>query len=98
MDDKRKLTGHPWHVGFLKMAEDDTRRHKRRCIYYVRENCCRKCGICVGSSHCSFYKESAVKQSSRQQINQQQINQQKIDQQKIDQQQIEELLRKIFGE
>ena len=90
MDDKRKLTGHPWHVGYLKMDEDDTRRHKRRCIYYLQNNNCRKCGMCGGSSHCSFYKESATKQLNQNQ-NRQQTEQ-------INRQQIDELLRKIFGE
>ena len=84
MDDKRKLTGHPWHVEILTMAEGDTRRHKKRCVYYSQNNYCRKiCGNCFGSSHCSYYKESGAKQLSRQQI---------------DRQQIEEMLRKIFKE
>lgn len=99
MDDKRKLTGHPWHVEYLKMDEDDTRRHKSRCIYHLKNNYCRKTsGNCFGSSHCSFYKESATKQLNQNQNRQQpeQINRQQSKQ--LSRQQINELLQKIFGE
>lgn len=62
MNDKRKLTGHPWHIGYLKMDENDTRRDKRKCIHFLRDdshkNYCQKNYVnCVGSSHCPYYKE-----------------------------------------
>ena len=62
MDDKRKLTGHPWHVGYLKMDENDTRRDKRRCMYFLKDEshknyCQKKFERCIGSSHCPYYKE-----------------------------------------
>ena len=52
----------PWHIGSPKMDENDTRRHKARCIYY--DNGTKKCRKvespywlmkCGGSSHCRFY-------------------------------------------
>ena len=87
MDDKRKLSGHPWHVGYLKMDEDDTRRHKKRCRYFLRDeshkNYCQKIsGNCFGSSHCPYYKESGAKKTTQEQSRNQ----------------VEEMLRKIFGE
>lgn len=62
MDDKRKLTGHPWHVGYLKMDENDSRRDKRRCKFFLKDEhhknyCQRNFVSCVGSSHCPYYKE-----------------------------------------
>ena len=88
MDDRRKLTGHPWHIRYLKMDENDTRRDKRRCIHFsneFHENYCQKNFTkCIGSSHCPFYKDlregrgvTVGKESSVK---------------------IEELLRKIFEE
>lgn len=107
MDDKRKLTGHPWHIEFLKMAEDDTRRHKKRCIHYSQNNSCRKiCGTCIGSSHCSFYKESGAEQLSRKQIEKtsdaEQLSREQIEKmsgsKQLSKKQIEKMLSKIFGE
>ena len=64
MDDKR-LPDTPWHVGFVKKEEDDPRRHKARCVYYVKGICHQgKMGCylrkCPGSSHCQYYAESEV--------------------------------------
>lgn len=86
-DDKRKLTGHPWHIEFLKMAENDTRRDKRKCRYFLRDeshkNYCQKnFGNCIGSSHCSFYEEGGAEKTT----------------QKTTQKQINEMIRKIFEE
>ena len=75
MDDKRKLTGHPWHVGYLKKDEDDPRRHKSRCVYFSRDDsrkghCARRSGTCIGSAHCQDYKETvAEKEVSSVKIN-----------------------------
>lgn len=68
MNDKRNLTGHPWHIGYLKMDEFDSKRDKRRCIYFFRDeynkNYCKKNFMnCIGSSHCSNYEEAEVKNS-----------------------------------
>lgn len=62
MNDKRNLTGHPWHIEYLKMDENDSRRDKRRCIYFERNTtynsyCKRNGGKCVSSSHCQDYSE-----------------------------------------
>lgn len=62
----------PWHIGSPKMDEDDTRRHKARCVYY--DNGTKKCRRiespywllkCGGSSHCQFYLDdpSVVKRT-----------------------------------
>lgn len=62
MADKRQLTGYPWHVEYIKMDKNDTRRDKRRCEYFLRDeshnNYCQKIfGRCFGSSHCPYYKK-----------------------------------------
>ena len=100
MDDKRKLTGHPWHVEFLKMDENDTRRHKKRCVYYSQNNSCRKnCGACIGSSHCPYYKESGAKQSGKKKIKDCQPSKKKSKAaNQPSEKQIEKMLRKIFKE
>lgn len=54
----------PWHIGSPKMDENDTRRHKARCVYF--DNATKKCRKvespywllkCGGSSHCQFYSD-----------------------------------------
>jgi len=59
-----KLPDTPWHIGYAKMAEGDTKRHKARCIYYDNQNkycitakspCCGT--TCGGSAHCGVYSE-----------------------------------------
>lgn len=56
----------PYHIGYLKMDENDSRRDKRRCVHfdriegcksYCKKNFCR----CPGSSHCKFYCEDMEK-------------------------------------
>lgn len=57
--------GTPSHIEYLKMSENDTKRHKSRCVEYDKKKkvcmCVRspyftmKCG---GSSHCKFYAET----------------------------------------
>ena len=58
-----KLTGVPWHVEQLRMEEGDQRRHKSRCEHYVKKN--NYCSVaktrCIGSAHCSYYRESPLK-------------------------------------
>ena len=59
----REMFDTPYHIGYLKMDENDSRRDKRRCIYFERnENCssyCRRNSVrCPGSSHCQFYNEN----------------------------------------
>ena len=101
MDDKRKLTGHPWHVEFLTMDENDTRRHKKRCVYYSQNNSCRKnCGTCIGSSHCSYYKECGANQPSKKKSKgaNQPSKKKSKDVNQPSKKQIEEMLRKIFKE
>ena len=55
----RQLTGVPWHTERMHRAEDDFRRHKRRCIHFIPKNGQCQCinGKCFGSAHCPDYKE-----------------------------------------
>ena len=62
MADSRKLTGYSWHSTSLKKDEFDDRRDKRRCVYFLkngsRQGYCRRGHLkCIGSTHCSYYKE-----------------------------------------
>ena len=58
MADSRKLTGYPWHSEFLKKDEFDDRRDRRRCCYFFKPCYCKGVYVkCIGSSHCSHYKE-----------------------------------------
>ena len=62
MVDSRKLTGYSWHSEFLKKDEFDDRRDRRRCVYFFKNGskqgyCNRGHLKCIGSSHCSHYKE-----------------------------------------
>lgn len=57
-DSLGKISGTPWHVGFVHMDSDDHKRDKRLCIHYGGNNTCKgKFKSCIGSSHCDFYKE-----------------------------------------
>lgn len=60
---KESLSGVPYHVTYLKMDDFDTARHKSRCIYYRKKgnHCNIKNEACIGSSHCSCYKEDPNK-------------------------------------
>ena len=55
-----RLTGTPWHVDRFARKEGDPRRHRSRCAYYDPEEkrCCFR-ARCIGSAHCSSYKEEA---------------------------------------
>ena len=62
MADSRKLTGYSWHSEFLKKDELDDRRDRRRCCHFFKngsnQGCCSGGHFkCIGSSHCSYYKE-----------------------------------------
>lgn len=56
------LTGTPWHIEKFTRQENDPRRHRSRCIYYISESkhCSYRCGQCIGSAHCSHYKENTI--------------------------------------
>lgn len=61
--EKIGLPDTPWHVGYVKKEENDSRRHKSRCVHI-------SCGICTygklrsymkncpGSAHCKYYAEN----------------------------------------
>lgn len=59
--------GTPSHLEYLHMKENDTKRHKSRCIEYDNKkdicmctdsaNYLLKCG---GSSHCKYYREETL--------------------------------------
>lgn len=51
----------PYHLSYLKMDEDDERRHRSRCRHYIEKNSCEYYSRCIGSSHCTYYKEKEFK-------------------------------------
>ena len=55
----KNLAGSPWHKEFLHMDEDDHKRDRRRCIYYVKDekHCTYQNTVCFGATHCKNYKE-----------------------------------------
>lgn len=54
-----KNIGTPCHSEYLKMKSGDTRRDKRRCIYYEKTEkwCSHNDFVCPGSTHCDDYIE-----------------------------------------
>ncbi len=54
-----RVSGTPWHVEVLRMDEIDDRRHRSRCVYYVKTDkyCVQYIGRCRGSAHCPYYEE-----------------------------------------
>ena len=58
-----QMTGTPWHVETLRMDEDDTRRHKSRCVHYQKTNkyCTKQKRTCPASAHCDYYKEDPTR-------------------------------------
>ena len=52
----KNMSGVPWHTEFLRMSEDDVRRHKNKCMYYDKGDCLVNC-ICHGSTNCMQYEE-----------------------------------------
>ena len=55
-----EMTGTPWHVGYLKMAENDKRRDKRKCRHLCEEDqyCIYLCAKCTSSKGCNYYEET----------------------------------------
>lgn len=54
------ISGTPWHVERVHNEdENDSRRHRTRCMYYDKEtkHCKRQYGMCVGASQCNVYRE-----------------------------------------
>lgn len=58
--------GTPSHIEYLKMSENDTHRHKSRCLEYDKKKnvcMCVKSPYftmhCCGSSHCKYYVEKS---------------------------------------
>lgn len=63
--------GTPVHISYLKMSEDDSRRHKSRCVEYDKKKnicMCMKSPYftmrCGGSSHCVYYSEKEIQDNS----------------------------------
>lgn len=52
-----QMTGTPWHVETIKKSEEDIRRHKMHCKYYIDGICTYKTTKCNGSSHCEIYND-----------------------------------------
>lgn len=71
LDRINERIGTPVHINYLKMSENDSRRHKSRCAKYdKKKNVCMcvkspyftmKCG---GSAHCDYYFEKESEQDS----------------------------------
>lgn len=62
----------PWHIDYVLMDPKDTRRDKRRCIYFKStaqeyNYCTCKHGTCWGSTHCREYRETFPKQELQEQ-------------------------------
>lgn len=57
--DKYGISGTPWHIENIHMAGNDDRRHRSRCAYFqkAKSQCSIKNERCIGSSHCSAYRE-----------------------------------------
>lgn len=53
----QQLTGTPWHKEYGRMAGNDTRRNKSKCVWYNKETkrCSYLCIKCFGSTHCEKY-------------------------------------------
>ncbi len=62
------ISGTPWHVERFTRAEGDERRHRSRCIHYIKERktCIKVAGPCNGAAHCKFYKEVVKNNTSTQ--------------------------------
>ena len=60
-----QLEGTSWHVGYIKMSEDDERRHKSRCKYYDDGFCDYNINKCRGSSHCQHYREISLEKKEK---------------------------------
>ena len=62
-----RMTGTPWHTEALRIGEDDSRRHKSRCIYYNRNTnrCSKMVDKCIGSARCENYEEDPVQLKAR---------------------------------
>lgn len=58
-EDLKRMSGTPWHVGYVRKEETDPRRDKRVCLYYTDGYCSYRLGKCIGSSHCKGYKRAA---------------------------------------
>ncbi len=56
-----RLNGSPWHLeyAYANHEENEPRRHKKRCKYYLHNNECSYEGQyrCCGSSRCDVYLE-----------------------------------------
>ena len=63
----RSLEGVPWHTEFLKVSEDDERRHKNKCIYYNNGKCTLNI-YCYGSSRCKHYKTKPISENKEKNI------------------------------
>ncbi|MBP3209918.1 MAG: hypothetical protein J6M64_08455 [Oscillospiraceae bacterium] len=62
------ISGTPWHVERFTRAEGDERRHRSRCIHYIKERktCIKVAGPCNGAAHCKYYKEVVKNNDSTQ--------------------------------
>ena len=56
-----QLEGTSWHLEYIKMSEDDKRRHKNWCKYYDEGFCNFNIDKCRRSSHCQHYVEATHK-------------------------------------
>ena len=59
MSDLNRMTGTPWHINKFERKDGDERRHKSRCIYYIKttSKCRYQHTACQGSAYCKYYHE-----------------------------------------
>lgn len=60
-----ELQGTSWHIEFVRKAENDPKRHRNRCSHYKTDKTCPIYGMCIGSSHCSFYRDIALEKERK---------------------------------
>ncbi|MBV6544661.1 hypothetical protein HT668_05405 [Ursidibacter maritimus] len=73
MSRRGMLSGSPWHVEYLRKAEDEPKRDRRKCKYYVDDDF-QQCRIlykkCYGSRYCEHYSVSEIYKRTKKVLNQ----------------------------
>lgn len=55
---RSSMQGTPWHYEYLKSENEDTRRNRKKCIYYKNGMCEKKFIKCNSTIHCEDYREN----------------------------------------
>lgn len=58
----KHMSGSPWHIEYGSAKEEgEKRRHKRRCVFFRKENYCKlHSEKCCGSGICEHYAENII--------------------------------------